>query len=63
MIVPANVNVEATCTANVGDVRCLTQRADWRDVNLHVVDNVPNAVGTIQLDVHAGAGDVEVYRG
>ncbi|MBB5893330.1 PspC domain-containing protein [Kutzneria kofuensis] len=63
VIVPANVNVEATCTANVGDVRCLTQRADWRDVNLHVVDNVPNAVGTIQLDVHAGAGDVEVYRG
>jgi hypothetical protein len=24
---------------------------------------VPNAVGTVHLDVHAGAGDVEVQRG
>lgn len=63
VIVPANVNVDVTCTADVGDVRCLNRSQDWRDIDLHVVDNVPNAVGTLHLDVHAGAGDVEVYRG
>jgi hypothetical protein len=60
---PANVNVDVTCTADVGTVRCLNQRGDWRDVSLHVTENVPNAVGTVHLDVHAGAGDVEVQRG
>ncbi|REH55581.1 phage shock protein PspC (stress-responsive transcriptional regulator) [Kutzneria buriramensis] len=63
VILPANVNVDVTCTADVGTVRCLTQRGDWRDVSLHVTENVPNAVGTVHLDVHAGAGDVEVDRG
>jgi predicted membrane protein len=63
VILPANVNVDVTCTADVGTARCLTQRGDWRDVSLHVTENVPNAVGTLHLDVHAGAGDVEVDRG
>ena len=63
VIVPANVNVDVTCTADVGDVRCLNVSQNWRDITLHQVDNVPNAVGTLQLEVHAGAGDVEVVRG
>jgi phage shock protein PspC (stress-responsive transcriptional regulator) len=63
VIVPANVNVDVTCTADVGDVRCLNASQNWRDISMHQVDNVPNAVGTLQLDVHAGAGDVEVVRG
>ena len=63
VIVPANVNVEVTCSADVGTVHCLNTSQDWRDINVHLVDNVPNAAGTLQLDVHAGAGDVEVVRG
>ena len=63
VIVPANVNVDVTCTADVGNVRCLNTSQNWRDISLHQVDNVPNAVGTLQLEVHAGAGDVEVVRG
>jgi phage shock protein PspC (stress-responsive transcriptional regulator) len=63
VIVPANVNVDVTCTADLGDVRCLNTSQNWRDISTHQVDNVPNAVGTLQLEVHAGAGDVEVVRG
>ena len=63
VLLPANVNVDVTCTSNVGDVRCLNQRGDWHDINLHEVDKVDNAVGTIVLDVNSGAGNVQVDRG
>jgi phage shock protein PspC (stress-responsive transcriptional regulator) len=63
VIVPANANVDVTCTSNVGSVHCLNQRGDWRDINLHEVDKVDNPAGTIVLEVHSGAGDVQVDRG
>lgn len=62
VIVPANANVDVTCTSNVGPVHCLTRSADWHDIDLHVTDNVDNAAGTIILDVHSGAGNIEVTR-
>jgi len=62
VIVPANANVDVTCTSNVGPVHCLTRSADWHDIDLHVTDNVDNAAGTIVLDVHSGAGNIEVTR-
>jgi phage shock protein PspC (stress-responsive transcriptional regulator) len=60
---PADANVDVTCTSNVGSVRCLNQRGDWHDISLHDVDNVDGAAGTIVLEVHSGAGDIEVDRG
>ncbi|MFI9385394.1 PspC domain-containing protein [Kutzneria sp. NPDC052558] len=63
VIVPANANVDLTCTSNVGPVHCLTRSADWHDIDLHVTDTVDNPAGTIILDVHSGAGNIEVTRG
>lgn len=63
VIVPANANVDVTCTSKLGSVRCLDQRGDWHDITLHEQDNIDNAAGTIVLQVRSGAGDVEVDRG
>jgi phage shock protein PspC (stress-responsive transcriptional regulator) len=63
VILPANADVDVTCTSNVGTVRCLNQRGDWHDITLHEVDKADNAAGSIVLQVRSGAGDIQVQRG
>ena len=61
--VPSDVNVEATCSSQAGDVRCLGRHSGGGNVSVQVDDTVPNAVGTVKLNVQSGAGSVVVERG
>jgi predicted membrane protein len=63
VILPADTNFDATCTANVGRVECLDEAdSGWNNDQTAVRDDVTDR-GTIDLDVHVGAGFAEVSHG
>jgi predicted membrane protein len=66
VLVPQTADVDVTCKVNVGEVECLGQTEDGPGSE----KKIENDFGTdgegglkIDLDVHAGAGHVEVRRG
>lgn len=63
VILPANVNVEVTCSSDVGDMDCLGELADGFRSEQTVSDTDPDYAGTINLTVHVNAGSLAVSRG
>jgi phage shock protein PspC (stress-responsive transcriptional regulator) len=66
VLVPRTADVDVTCKANVGEVDCLGQTQDGPGSEKKIVNDFgPDGEGglKIDLDVHAGAGHVEVRRG
>ena len=63
VIVPANANVDATCTANAGEVDCLGVQSDGLQQEVTSRQDGSSDEGTINLTVHVGAGQAEVRNG
>ena len=63
VILPADTNYEATCSANVGRVECLDVAASGWDNDQTAVRTDVTDRGTIDIDVHVGAGYAEVSHG
>lgn len=63
VILPANVNVEVTCSSDVGNMNCLGEVSDGFRSAQTVSDTDPAYAGTINLTVHVNAGNLEVSRG
>jgi hypothetical protein len=63
--VPANADVEAHCSANVGNVECLGRESSGHGPREDVTDVGADGPGgpKLVLDVHTGLGNVEVRRG
>ncbi len=62
VLLPEKVNLNVTCSSNVGSVDCVGNRIDGFDNDETFVDTIESG-GTINLDVHVGAGDLLVSRG
>ncbi|WP_189058493.1 PspC domain-containing protein [Longimycelium tulufanense] len=62
VLVPANAEVAATCSAKIGDITCLDQRNSGlrKSTRTH---QEGSGGGKVVLDVRAGTGNVEVGRG
>ncbi len=58
IIVPKGVEVEATCSAGLGDVRCLDNRDNG--VKPETTGHQQGKHGKLVIDVHANAGQAEV---
>ena len=63
VIVPQDANVEVTCSANAGDVDCLGQHESGLRRELTATNQGSSDQGTIDLEVHVGAGQAEVVYG
>ncbi len=63
VILPTDVNVEVTCSSDVGNMNCLGQVSDGFRSAQTVSDTDPAYAGTINLTVHVNAGNLEVSRG
>ncbi len=61
--VPADANVEVTCTANAGEVDCLGVQSDGLQQEVSSSQQGSSDEGTINLTVHVGAGQAEVRNG
>lgn len=63
VIVPADANVNVTCTTNAGEVDCLGTVAEGLQQEASRTQQGSSDTGTINLDVHVGAGQAEVRNG
>ena len=63
MTVPADANVNVTCSANAGEVDCLGLQADGLQQEISQEQVGSTDEGTINLNVHVGAGHAEVRNG
>jgi hypothetical protein len=63
VIVPDDVAVNVTCSANAGDVDCLGSQESGLRQEVMVGRPGSSDNGTINLDVHVGAGQAEVRNG
>lgn len=63
VIVPDDVSVNLTCTTNAGDVDCLGAHQSGLRQEVTVNQNGSSDRGTINLNVHVGAGQAEVRNG
>jgi phage shock protein PspC (stress-responsive transcriptional regulator) len=63
VLVPDDVNVEVTCSANAGEVQCLGSVQDGLNTETTASQDGFTDEGTIQLNVHVGAGQAEVRNG
>ncbi len=61
--VPEDANVNVTCTANAGEVDCLGIQADGLQQEIQQQQVGSTDEGTINLNVHVGAGQAEVRNG
>lgn len=59
---PTGVNVNVTCSANVGNLDCLGNTNDGISVEVTYADGSGANGSTINLDVHVGAGNIKVTR-
>ena len=62
VLVPAGVTVNATCSSNAGQIDCLGIMQDGLNTSATGHQDGPATAGTIDLDVHVGAGNIEVTR-
>jgi phage shock protein PspC (stress-responsive transcriptional regulator) len=62
VIVPDGVKLNVTCSGNVGNVDCLGNTNDGIRVKAAYQDTNPEYVGTLDIDVHVGTGNVRVTR-
>lgn len=62
---PPNVDVRATCSVDTGATACLDDQRSGNDVSTTTIDHGADGRGggQIVLDLHAGTGNVEVFRG
>lgn len=61
VLVPNGVNVEATCSSNLGSMQCLDERSSgWHNRRASSVPAAAPKAGTIKLDAQVGVGDLEV---
>ncbi len=61
VLVPNGVNVEATCSSNLGSMQCLDERSNgWHNQRASRVSAAAPKAGTIKLDAQVGVGDLEV---
>lgn len=63
VIVPSDVSVNLTCTANAGEINCLDQRQDGLNQEITTTQTGTSDNGTINLTVHVGAGQGTVRNG
>jgi hypothetical protein len=63
VIVPDDVAVNVTCTTNAGEVDCLGSRESGLRQEVTVHQPGSSDLGTINLNVHVGAGQAEVRNG
>jgi hypothetical protein len=63
VIVPADANVTVTCSTNAGEVDCLGSVQNGLHKETSVSQRGSSDKGTINLDVHVGAGQAEVRHG
>ena len=65
VFLPPEVDVQLTCSAGTGAVRCLGYQSSGLSTEMTVTDTGRDGPGggTLLLDVRAGTGDVEVRRG
>ncbi len=61
--VPSDVTVNATCTANAGQLDCLGVQTDGLNQEVTSTQDGSSDQGTINLTVHVGAGHAEVRNG
>ncbi len=61
--VPSDVAVNATCTANAGQLDCLGVQTDGLNQEVTSTQDGTSDRGTINLTVHVGAGHAEVRNG
>lgn len=62
VLVPANVAVDVTCSSNAGQIDCLGVTLDGLNQSATGHQNAPGAAGTLELEVHVGAGNLVVTR-
>lgn len=60
--VPTGVNVDVRARAGAGSVELFGQQRSVLGATLVASENVPNAGGTLQLDLSVGVGSIEVRR-
>ncbi len=63
VIVPADANVNLTCSANAGEIDCLGQTQDGLQQEVSTTQRGSSDEGTINLTVHVGAGQATVRHG
>ena len=63
VIIPAEANVEVTCTTNAGEVDCLGNVENGLHKETSATQDGSSDEGTIDLTVHVGAGQAEVRNG
>lgn len=63
VLVPEDVNVEVTCSANAGEVNCLGTIENGLNQETTASQDGSSDQGTIDLTVHVGAGQAEVRNG
>ncbi len=63
VIVPADANVNVTCTANAGEVDCLGVTQSGLQQQVDRTQSGSSDEGTIDLTVHVGAGQAQVRNG
>lgn len=63
VIVPSDANVTANCSANLGHIDCLGQGADGMVKSATAIGPTVADRSGFALDVHVGAGNLEVRRG
>lgn len=63
VIVPDDANVTANCSANLGHIDCLGQGADGMVKSATATGPTVAGKSGFALDVHVGAGNLEVRRG
>jgi len=63
VIVPENANVTVTCSTNAGEVDCLGNVESGLHRETTATQQGSSDVGTINLNVHVGAGHAEVRHG
>jgi phage shock protein PspC (stress-responsive transcriptional regulator) len=65
VLVPKNADVEVTCEAELGSVKCLGRQNDGRQPPIVVDDKGADGAGGVKivLKAHVGLGEVKVARG
>ncbi|MDQ6658712.1 MAG: PspC domain-containing protein [Actinomycetota bacterium] len=61
VLVPTGVNVEASCSLNLGSMQCLAEQSDgWHNQRISRLTAASPKAGTIELDAKVGVGSLEV---